>query len=161
MDTTGEHRPFCQDQRRAHDGTIEFTSRDAHFGAHSRRSDLECLGFNLIYWSQGYLPWKDDNMQLQEPEHVHRLKEIFMTDVREMMKLFYGKDVPKMLMDFMCYVGELAFEEDPDYDYLKGLFANELQVQVRKFYKLNKTFLLISLLLVWRPRNKTEPETSA
>jgi serine/threonine protein kinase len=42
-DTT-VHKPFCCDERRAHDGTLEFTSRDAHFGAHSRRSDLECLG---------------------------------------------------------------------------------------------------------------------
>lgn len=38
------HKPFCCDERRAHDGTLEFTSRDAHFGAHSRRSDLECFG---------------------------------------------------------------------------------------------------------------------
>lgn len=44
MDSTGLHRPFCMDQRRAHDGTLEFTSRDAHMGAHARRSDLECLG---------------------------------------------------------------------------------------------------------------------
>jgi len=47
----GVHRPFIMDQRRAHDGTLEFTSRDAHLGAHSRRSDLECLGYNLLYWS--------------------------------------------------------------------------------------------------------------
>jgi serine/threonine protein kinase len=44
IDSAGAHRPFCMDQRRAHDGTLEFTSRDAHMGAHSRRSDLECLG---------------------------------------------------------------------------------------------------------------------
>jgi serine/threonine protein kinase len=48
INTIGEktlHKPFCCDERRAHDGTLEFTSRDAHFGAHSRRSDLECLGY--------------------------------------------------------------------------------------------------------------------
>lgn len=44
VDGVSVHKPFCCDERRAHDGTIEFTSRDAHFGAHSRRSDLECLG---------------------------------------------------------------------------------------------------------------------
>jgi serine/threonine protein kinase len=47
VNTVGEtttHKTFCCDERRAHDGTLEFTSRDAHFGAHSRRSDLECLG---------------------------------------------------------------------------------------------------------------------
>lgn len=47
LDSTGQHRPFCMDQRRAHDGTLEFTSRDAHMGAHARRSDLECLGYVL------------------------------------------------------------------------------------------------------------------
>ncbi|XP_070496005.1 uncharacterized protein bsd [Chironomus tepperi] len=124
VDTNGEHRPFCMDQRRAHDGTIEFTSRDAHFGAHSRRSDLECFGYNLIYWSQGYLPWKDEKLK-DQPEIVHRLKEIFMTDVKEMLKLLYGKDVPKYLGDFMHYVGQLEFDEEPNYSYLKGLFEKE------------------------------------
>lgn len=44
IEETIVHKPFCCDERRAHDGTLEFTSRDAHFGAHSRRSDLECFG---------------------------------------------------------------------------------------------------------------------
>lgn len=124
VDTNGEHRPFCMDQRRAHDGTLEFTSRDAHFGTHSRRSDLECLGYNLIYWSEGFLPWKDEKLK-EQPELVHRLKEVFMTDVKEMLKLLYGKDVPKFLGDYMEYVGHLEFDEEPDYDFLKGLFEKE------------------------------------
>lgn len=124
VDTNGEHRPFCMDQRRAHDGTLEFTSRDAHFGTHSRRSDLECLGYNLIYWSEGYLPWKDEKLK-EQPELVHRLKEVFMTDVKEMLKLLYGKDVPKFLGDYMEYVGHLEFDEEPNYDFLKGLFEKE------------------------------------
>lgn len=124
VDTNGEHRPFCMDQRRAHDGTLEFTSRDAHFGTHSRRSDLECLGYNLLFWSEGYLPWKDEKLK-EQPELVHRLKEVFMTDVKEMLKLLYGKDVPKFLGDYMEYVGRLEFDEEPDYVYLKGLFEKE------------------------------------
>ena len=124
IDTNGEHKPFCMDQRRAHDGTLEFTSRDAHFGAHSRRSDLECLGYNLIYWSQGFLPWKDDKLK-EQPEIVHRLKEVFMTDVKEIMKLLYGKDVPRYLGEFMQYVNQLEFDAKPDYSYLKGLFEKE------------------------------------
>lgn len=125
IDTNGEHKPFCMDQRRAHDGTLEFTSRDAHFGAHSRRSDLECLGYNLIYWSQGYLPWKDEKLK-EQPEIVHRLKEIFMTDVKEILKLLYGKEVPRYLGEFLCYVSQLEFDQEPDYGYLKGLFEKEM-----------------------------------
>lgn len=124
IDTNGEHKPFCMDQRRAHDGTLEFTSRDAHFGAHSRRSDLECLGYNLIYWSQGFLPWKDEKLK-EQPEIVHRLKEVFMTDCKKILKLLYGKDVPRYLGDFMQYVSTLEFDEEPNYAFLKGLFEKE------------------------------------
>uniref|UniRef100_A0A1Q3G0M5 non-specific serine/threonine protein kinase n=1 Tax=Culex tarsalis TaxID=7177 RepID=A0A1Q3G0M5_CULTA len=126
VDSTGQHRPFCMDQRRAHDGTLEFTSRDAHMGAHARRSDLECLGYNLIYWSRGFLPWKDEKM-LNQPEQVHRMKEYFMTDVREMLKLIYGEDCPKYLGEFLHYVGGLNYDDRPDYDFLRSLFCQELR----------------------------------
>lgn len=124
IDTNGEHKPFCMDQRRAHDGTLEFTSRDAHFGAHSRRSDLECLGYNLIYWSCGFLPWKDDKLK-EQPEIVHRLKELFMTDVKETTKILYGKNFPRYLIDYMQYVTHLEFDAEPDYEFLKTLFDKE------------------------------------
>lgn len=124
LDSNGVHHPFCMDQRRAHAGTLEYTSRDAHMGAHSRRSDLECLGFNLMYWTLGTLPWKDEKLQNQL-EHVHRMKEIFMTDAREMLKLIYGQQVPKFLGDYLHYVNGLAYDERPNYDYLRQMFQKE------------------------------------
>lgn len=125
LDSNGVHKPFCMDERRAHDGTLEFTSRDAHMGAHSRRSDLECLGFNLIFWSQGWLPWDNEKL-LTQPEQVHRVKEHFMTDVKEMLKQVYGDKVPKYLGEFLKYVGELSYPQTPDYDYCRSIFFNAL-----------------------------------
>ncbi|KAH8238687.1 hypothetical protein KR038_001421 [Drosophila bunnanda] len=122
----GVHRPFIMDQRRAHDGTLEFTSRDAHLGAHSRRSDLECLGYNLVYWSEGYLPWKDVAQQ-QQQEKVHRAKELFMTDVPEMLRQFYGKKVPKYLGEFLQQIGQLAYQERPNYERYRKIFIREFQ----------------------------------
>ncbi|KAH8254165.1 hypothetical protein KR032_008773 [Drosophila birchii] len=122
----GVHRPFIMDQRRAHDGTLEFTSRDAHLGAHSRRSDLECLGYNLVYWSEGYLPWKDVALQ-QQQEKVHRAKELFMTDVPEMLRQFYGKQVPKYLGEFLQQIGQLAYQERPNYERYRKIFMREYQ----------------------------------
>ncbi|EDV56383.1 eukaryotic translation initiation factor 5B isoform X1 [Drosophila erecta] len=122
----GVHRPFIMDQRRAHDGTLEFTSRDAHLGAHSRRSDLECLGYNLLYWSEGYLPWKDVAQQ-QQQEKVHRAKELFMTDVPEMLRQFYGKQVPKYLGEFLLQIGQLAYQERPNYERYRKIFKREYQ----------------------------------
>lgn len=126
MDSSGIHRPFCMDQRRAHDGTLEFTSRDAHMGAHSRRSDLECLGYNLIYWLKGSLPWKDEKL-MQQPEQVHRMKEYFMTDIQIMYKHIYGSDVPLFIGQFMEYVGGLAYDDRPDYNLCRCIFAAEIQ----------------------------------
>jgi len=56
----GVHLEYKPDARKAHDGTIEYTSRDAHIGAHGRRSDLEILGYNLVHWMSGTLPWLGD-----------------------------------------------------------------------------------------------------
>lgn len=124
LDSNGTHRPFCMDQRRAHDGTLEYTSRDAHMGAHSRRSDLECLGYNLIYWLEGFLPWKDENL-LNLPEQVHRMKEIFMADITQMLKLLYSNVNLQFIADFMNYVANLGYDERPDYDFCRKIFLNE------------------------------------
>lgn len=44
--------------KKAHDGTLIFTSLDAHRGCvPSYRGDVEILGYNIIYWITGTLPW--------------------------------------------------------------------------------------------------------
>lgn len=153
MDSSGNHRPFCMDQRRAHDGTLEFTSRDAHMGAHSRRSDLECLGYNLIYWLKGSLPWKDEKL-MQQPEQVHRMKEYFMTDIRVMFKHIYGTAVPTFVGQFMEYVGGLAYHDRPDYNLCRCIFAAELQ---RLGFSVHNDMSLSLAELRKRPR-KSEKE---
>lgn len=128
VDSLGVHRPFCIDQRRAHDGTLEFTSRDAHMGAHSRRSDLECLGYNLVYWSEGFLPWKLDSEVVnkeQNLERVHHMKEHFMLNVPTMLEHVYGKNVPKYLGTYLSYVGNLTYCEKPDYSHCRNIFLEE------------------------------------
>lgn len=126
INSAGIHHPFVMDQRRAHDGTIEFTSRDAHMGAHSRRSDLECLGYNLIYWCEGTLPWKDEKLMTQ-PEQVHRMKEYFMADVKEVYKSIYGQSAPKFIAEFLDYVGKLAYHDRPDYGHCRNIFVDEMK----------------------------------
>jgi hypothetical protein len=56
-----------------------------------------------------------------------------MTDVREVLKLIYGKDVPKYLGDFMDYVSLLEFDEGK-YDI------------ILKFWKNSSYFLRLGLL---------------
>ncbi len=57
----GNHKEYKEDPKRKHDGTIEFTSLDAHKGvAPSRRTDLEILGYVMLQWLCSKLPWEDN-----------------------------------------------------------------------------------------------------
>ncbi len=44
---------YRPDPKKAHNGTLKYTSRDNHKGVESRRGDLEILGYNMIEWSGG------------------------------------------------------------------------------------------------------------
>lgn len=43
------------------------------FTAHSRRGDLEILGYNMLQWLCGHLPWEEN---LKDPESVSRQKSM-------------------------------------------------------------------------------------
>ncbi|XP_054712080.1 serine/threonine-protein kinase VRK1-like isoform X2 [Uloborus diversus] len=119
--TNGEHKELKEDRRKAHDGTIEFTSRDAHIGAHSRRGDLEILGYNMLQWLCGRLPWEDN---LKDPESVSRQKSMYLSNVSSLMKSCFQKRAPpRGIAEYFSYVASLAFEEEPDYKHCKNILA--------------------------------------
>ncbi|KAG7206453.1 hypothetical protein KM043_003806 [Ampulex compressa] len=123
----GAHKPFVHDERRAHEGTLEFTSRDAHHGTHSRRGDLETLGYNLLQWLCGRLPWEKEDKDMASatnPEEVHAEKEKLLSNLTLFMhKCFpYSKKPPAAIVEYMRYISKLGFETKPNYSYLRGLF---------------------------------------
>lgn len=126
LDSDGKHKAFGMDARKAHDGTLEYSSRDSHIGAHSRRSDLETLGYNLLDWLTGTLPWKTAEV-LAEPDLVHALKKNFMGDLKLLLKTCFKTEFyPQFLEKYLQYVTSLEFAEKPDYDYCRSLFMSEL-----------------------------------
>ncbi|KAL0859903.1 hypothetical protein ABMA27_010233 [Loxostege sticticalis] len=126
VDSNGKHKEFGMDARKAHDGTLEYSSRDSHIGAHSRRSDLETLGYNLLDWLTGTLPWKTAEV-LAEPDLVHALKKNFMGDIKLLLKTCFKTEFyPQFMEKYLQYVTSLDFKEEPDYDYCRSLFKSEL-----------------------------------
>jgi len=120
----GVHYEYKPDARKAHDGTIEYTSRDAHIGAHSRRSDLEILAYNLVHWMSGDLPWMD---QLTNPTNVQKQKIGYMNDVKAFLqRCFKSEDYPAVLEEFLNYVVSLEFDTPPDYDKCRQMFKTAL-----------------------------------
>lgn len=125
LDSEGNHKDFGMDARKAHDGTLEYSSRDSHIGAHSRRSDLETLGYNLLDWLTGTLPWKTTEV-LAEPDLVHALKKNFMNDIKSLLKTCFKTEFyPQFIEKYLQYITSLDFTDKPDYDYCRSLFRGE------------------------------------
>uniref|UniRef100_A0A6P4ETU2 non-specific serine/threonine protein kinase n=1 Tax=Drosophila rhopaloa TaxID=1041015 RepID=A0A6P4ETU2_DRORH len=120
---TGDFKP---DPKKMHNGTMEYTSRDAHLGVPTRRADLEILGYNLIQWLGVELPWVTQKL-LTVPLKVQKAKEAFMDDVGESLKLLFPKGVPTAIGDFMKYVSSLKHNQEPDYEKCRNWFSSALK----------------------------------
>ena len=125
----GLHKPYRIDERSAHEGTLEYTSRDAHLGCVSRRGDLEVLLYCMIEWLGGKLPW--DQPQQPHPREIHKNKISAFQNINKFLEKSSSdgsediKVPPSFLHQMMTYIDSLAFEEMPDYNYTRSIFQKE------------------------------------
>lgn len=103
----GDHKPFCTDERKAHAGTILFCSRDAHKGVPTRRSDLESLGYNIIFWLTGELPWIED---FTKPEEIESKKNRCFRQLDLFLQFCFHADYPSFLLEYFTYLSKLQFQ---------------------------------------------------
>lgn len=122
----GKHKEYKEDPRKAHDGTVEFTSRDAHKGvAPSRRGDLEILAYCMLQWLCQKLPWENN---LQNKDYVRDQKIRYMADIPTFLNVcLHGKSVPAEFGKYLTYVSQLKYEEKPSYDRCRELFSAALK----------------------------------
>jgi len=126
-DANGFHRDETPDDRRAHEGTLEYASRDAHDGVHSRRGDLESLGLCLVHWSGGRLPWM--HLLKGDPEEVQDAKEKYLGTqaIPSFLRAaFHPSNPPQAIVQFWDEVGSLGFRDQPNYSKLRQVFTEEL-----------------------------------
>jgi vaccinia related kinase len=109
------------DARRAHEGTLEYASRDTHTGAHSRRGDLKSLGYCLLHWAGGRLPW----LHLADSELVEATKDRCLTNLPAFLSSCFRPSLaPAGLAAYWEAVAGLAFTTRPDYEAVRaGLVA--------------------------------------
>ncbi|XP_036398471.1 serine/threonine-protein kinase VRK1 [Megalops cyprinoides] len=122
----GVQKEYKEDPKRCHDGTIEFTSIDAHKGVSpSRRGDLEILGYCMVQWLCGRLPWED---KLQDPLYVRDSKITCRDNISGfMLKCFSSGNKPDEMVKFMEEVKLLGYTDKPNYQKLRNILQAGLK----------------------------------
>ncbi|XP_026341238.3 serine/threonine-protein kinase VRK2 isoform X2 [Ursus maritimus] len=116
----GNHKQYQENPRKGHNGTIEFTSVDAHKGvALSRRSDLETLGYCLLRWLCGSLPWE---RSLRDPAAVQAAKTNLLDELPEsVLKWAPSGSSCREIAQYLVCAHNLAYDEKPNYQMLKKI----------------------------------------
>ncbi|XP_074805600.1 serine/threonine-protein kinase VRK2 isoform X4 [Natator depressus] len=122
----GNHKQYKENPRKGHNGTIEFTSLDAHKGvAPSRRGDLEILGYCMLQWLCGKLPWEQN---LKDPVSVQTAKIKLMDKLPDsVMKWGPAGSSCCEIAKFLACVYGLTYEEKPKYQVLKKILVDGLK----------------------------------
>ena len=111
----GKHKSFKT--RCNFKGSVMFASINNHMGfRQSRRDDLECLCYSLIYLLKGELPWGVDN----RIQGFKKWKLILNQKVHT-KKDYLFQDTPSEFESFYKYTRRLLYDQVPNYSYLKSL----------------------------------------
>ena len=90
----------------------------------SRRDDLESLGYMLIFLIKGTLPW--DHIKIDNKRSSYLKMGLFKKNI---LPEILCQNLPYEFVDYINYVRNLNFEDEPNYDYLKSLFQIMLNKQ--------------------------------
>lgn len=112
------HIPYRENKNLT--GTARYASINTHLGIEqSRRDDLESLGYVLIYFCRGSLPWQGLKAATKRQKY-DRIMEKKMTTSNEALT----KGLPKEFLTYMNYIKNLRFDDKPDYPYLRKIFRD-------------------------------------
>ena len=118
------HIPYCTGKSLI--GTARYCSRNAHDGnEQSRRDDIESIGYVLMYFLIGSLPWQGlKNKNKNEGRFAAIANKKKTTPFSELCK-----NQPIELLKYFEYTDKLKFTEKPDYNYLISLFQSIINNQ--------------------------------
>ncbi|CAD8141570.1 unnamed protein product [Paramecium pentaurelia] len=101
-------------------GTCRFSSINAHLGIEqSRRDDLESIGYMLIYFLRGSLPWSGIKTETKKAKYEKVAECKIATPIDKLCEGF-----PEEFVKYFNYIKSLKFEEIPDYVWIKRLFKD-------------------------------------
>lgn len=132
-------------------GTARYCSVYTHQGLEqSRRDDLESIGYVLMFFLRGNLPWQGVKVKDGE-KHYEKIGNVKMnTSVDELCENY-----PEELKYYFNYVKQLEFEEEPNYNFLLELFEGILTKYCKGCKTSKISNKMRSQMLDWKNKNKT------
>merc|ERR1712137_1301182 len=115
---TQQHIPYRENKNLT--GTARYVSISTHLGIEqSRRDDLEAIGYVLMYFNRGSLPWQGLKAHSKKDKYEKIMEKKMSTPVDMLCKHF-----PDEFELYLNYCRSLRFEDRPDYTYLKRLLKD-------------------------------------
>jgi len=101
-------------------GTPRYASINNHLGVEqSRRDDLESVGYVLIYFLKGSLPWQ--GLKAKNAQKKYRM----ILDKKQGVSIAQlCQGCPSQFAEFLAYTRSLKFDAKPDIPYLRKLFRD-------------------------------------
>eukprot|EP00252_Welwitschia_mirabilis_P020872 TRINITY_DN5212_c0_g1_i1.p1 TRINITY_DN5212_c0_g1~~TRINITY_DN5212_c0_g1_i1.p1 ORF type:complete len:312 (+),score=46.69 TRINITY_DN5212_c0_g1_i1:465-1400(+) len=116
--TALRHIPYRENKNLT--GTARYASINAHLGIEqSRRDDLESLGYMLLYFLRGSLPWQGLQGGTKKQKYDKISERKMSTSVESLCRSY-----PPEFASYFHYCRSLAFDAKPDYDKLKQMFRD-------------------------------------
>lgn len=115
---TLRHRPYRENKSMV--GTARYASVNAHKGIEqSCRDDLESLGYVMMYFLRGNLPWQGLKAATKHQKYDKIHKKKLYTSISELCAGF-----PAEFTTYFQYCRSLQYEDPIDYIYLRKLFRD-------------------------------------
>ena len=109
---TLEHYPVYKSKNLV--GTARYASINALNGlTQSRRDDLEAIGYVLMYFLRGRLPWQGIPVKNKEERYRAIMEKKVATPAEQLCLGF-----PEEFANYVNYTRNLEYEQDPDYSFL-------------------------------------------
>ena len=106
-------------------GTPRYASINNHLGIEqSRRDDLESIGYVLVYFLKGTLPWQ--GLKAKNAQKKYRL---IMEKKQQVSIAQLCQGCPSQFAEFLAYTRSLKFDAKPDIPYLRKLFRDLYHAQ--------------------------------
>ncbi|GLT55950.1 hypothetical protein SLA2020_290290 [Shorea laevis] len=98
----------------------EYSSMNTHLGIEqSRRDDLESLGYILMYFLRGSLPWQGLKAGTKKQKYEKICEKKVSTSIELLCQGY-----PTEFASYFHYCRALRFDQKPDYAYLRRLFCD-------------------------------------